>query len=115
MVAGWNTADRLKLVVAVLVAMLGHYVVADFVDADLGAAMVYLGTGFAISLTVAGAAYAGMLAGAGAILRAESDILGPILLMVGALLLAATALMAAQRVLTTTPAGGHNGDKPDAD
>ncbi len=84
--ATWKGPDQWKTVAAVTVALLGHYVVNRFVDPDLGGAMVYLGTGFIAGLRIRFGQYAGMLAGAGALLRGEANVaLSSGLLIVGAL------------------------------
>jgi len=58
--------------------------------------MVYLGTGFLVSLKVRWASFAGMIAGVGALLRGQSDgMTGQFLLIVGAVSIAVAAGLAA--------------------
>ncbi len=99
----WDTPDRWRTVGAVAVALTGHYVVATLWSGDLGGAMVYLGTGFLVSMQVRWAQFAGMVAGVGAILRAPTDIAGHYLLIVGAVSLAAAAGIAAFRPSAESP------------
>ncbi len=95
--AMWKGPDQWRTVAAVAVALLGHYVVSRFVDADLGGAMVYLGTGFVAGLRVRWGQYAGMLAGAGALLRGETNIwFSHSLLIVGAVAIAAALVVGAR-------------------
>lgn len=93
-VVNWKTPDNWRTVAAVAVALIGHYVVADLVNSDLGGAMVYLGTGFLVSLKVRWAQFAGMIAGVGALLRSEGEF-GQFLLIAGAVGLAVGAGLAA--------------------
>lgn len=96
--ATYRTPDFVKILVAFAVAFSGHYVVDRLVDADLGAAMVYLGTGFAGSLRIRWAAYAGIAAGAGALLRgSEAADVGLGLLAVAATALGVLLVLGARR------------------
>lgn len=101
----WPTVDRWRALAAVAVALLGHYVVADFIDHDLGGAMVYLGTGFLASLRVRWAQMMGLLAGVGALLRGEVAMgVSHGMLMAGALGIAAALILAMARMdATQTP------------
>lgn len=90
----WKTPDSWRTVAAVAVALLGHYVVSDFVGPDLGGAMVYLGTGFLVSLKVRWAQFGGMIAGIGALFRSEAEF-GQFLLIAGAISIAVAAGLAA--------------------
>lgn len=84
-----GTRDFARVLIAAAVAVVGHTLIARFVDPALGAAMVYLGTGFAGSLRLRSCAYAGLLAGTGAILRdTEARTLGLMFVAAGGLLLA---------------------------
>lgn len=92
----WDTPDKWRTILAVAVALLGHYVVREWVDADLGGAMVYLGTGFLVSLKVRWAQFAGMIAGVGALLRGEVDVMtSHLMLIIGAVALSVAAGLAA--------------------
>ncbi len=92
----WDTPDKWRTLIAVGVALLGHYFVRDFVGPNLGGAMVYLGTGFLVSLKVRWAQFAGMIAGVGAILRGEVDVMtSHLMLIVGAVALSVAAGLAA--------------------
>lgn len=92
----WDTSDKWRTLLAVAVALLGHYVVRTWVDADLGGAMVYLGTGFLVSLKVRWAQFAGMIAGVGALLRGEVDVMtSHLMLIIGAVALSVAAGLAA--------------------
>jgi hypothetical protein len=94
-VANWATPDKWRTVAAVSVALVGHYVVSNLFSPDLGGAMVYLGTGFLVSLHLRWAQFAGMIAGIGALFRHQTASSGQFLLIVGALGLAIAAGLAA--------------------
>lgn len=71
-VPNWRTPERWRTVLPALVILLGHYVVRPFVDVigtDLGAAMVYWGAGALAALRIRVAAWAGMVAAFGALMR----------------------------------------------
>lgn len=84
-----------RALLAVAVALAGHYIVARFVDPDLGGALVYLGTSMAAALRRPLAIYAGLVAATGALLRStQAATAGHIILAVGALGLAAFLVLA---------------------
>lgn len=97
-VAHWSGKDRWRAALAAAIALLGHWVVADHVDGDLGAAMVYLGVGFGASLRSRPTAYAGLVAATGALLRgSEAADFGLGLVAVGGAALSLLLVRAALR------------------
>jgi hypothetical protein len=111
--AGRGTPDFVRAIIAAGVAMTGHTLVARFVDADLGAAMVYLGIGFAGSLHVRSCAYAGLIAGTGAILRGtEARTLGLLFVLLGGALLAGLLTWGVARTQRAAPGAATT---PEAD
>jgi hypothetical protein len=108
-----GTPDFVRAIIAAGVAMTGHTLVARFVDADLGAAMVYLGIGFAGSLHVRSCAYAGLIAGTGAILRGtEARTLGLLFVLLGGALLAGLLTWGVARTQRAAPGAATT---PEAD
>lgn len=70
--ASWGTRDRWRTLLPALVILAGHYLVRPLVEVigtDLGAAMVYWGTGALAALRIRVAAWAGLVAAFGALMR----------------------------------------------
>lgn len=82
-----RTSNFMQVAVAAIVAFSGHWLVGPLVNSNLGAAMVYLGTGFVASIRTPWAASMGVLAGLGAILRSQPQLgaFPQVLIAVGAL------------------------------
>jgi hypothetical protein len=86
-----RTKHFTQVAVAAIVAFSGHWLVKPLLSDDLGAAMVYLGTGFVASIRTPWAAGMGATAGLGAILRSQPQLgaFPNVLIAVGALGIAA--------------------------
>jgi hypothetical protein len=67
--ACWEGRDRWASLLPAAVILAGHYLVSPLVLDELGAAMVYWGTGVIAALRMRPAAWAGLLAAFGSLMR----------------------------------------------
>lgn len=75
--------DRRDAVPGALLIVVGHFVVSDPIP-DLGAALVYLGTGVLVANRQGKTALAGTIAAFGALARPGAEMLGHVLVAAGA-------------------------------
>ncbi len=75
--------DRRDAVPGALLVLVGHFVVSDAIP-DLGAALVYLGTGVLVASRQGKAALAGTIAAFGALTRPGAEMAGHLLVAAGA-------------------------------